>query len=397
MTTKFNSGVSKAEDAADAARAALDNAHPKETDLKSIDFVTVFISPEYDYQTVIDTLRSETDNATLIGASSSGAFTENEALSQGIAVSTIESEEMEFEVGIGTGVTDDPEQAVTEATTGFPAEFESEYTVGLNFHDGLAGRGDELTLLAYQEYPIPYAGGAASDSYQLESTAVFANDTIATDAIAIGVIGNDTGFGIAAEHGHQKLSEGHRVTAASGSSVETLSQRPAYEVWKDAVRDHAAENFGVDVDAIQPGDGDFARLLTIYSFGIETGDGEYKVRPGALTQNVGDGSLQFATAIPEGTELFVMTSTKDNQRQAQQSAVESAIGNLDEPPVGGLNFSCTCQADILQDEFSGGIKSASDPLGKPLAGTQMYGEVALEEGDMRGYHNATSSVLIIPE
>lgn len=396
MAIKFNSSTSRAEDAADAARAVLNDACPDETDLKSIDFVTAFISPEYDYQTVIDTLRTETSNATLIGSSSSGEFTENEAVSGGIAVSTIRSDEMEFEVGIGAGVSDDIEQAVTEATAGFPDEFESDYTVGLNFHEGLAGRGDELTLQAYQAYPMPYVGGSAGDDRQLDRTTVFANDTVATDAIAIGVIGSNTEFGVAAAHGHDKLGEGYRVTEASGSVVKTIDDRPAYEVWKDAVRDHADENFGVDVDTLSPDDDEFIKLLTIYEFGIETGDGTYKIRWPGLTEDT-NGSLSFATAIPEGTELFVMESTKNKQHQAQQTAVESAIGNLDGPPAGGFNFSCICQADILGDEFGDGIESAGNQLEKPIVGAEVYGEVALQEGDMRGYHNATSSVLLLPQ
>jgi len=397
VTTEFNSGVSESENAASAAKDALYNAHSRQADLSEIDFVTVFISPEYEYQTAVETIRSETNNATLIGSSSSGEFTSDESISKGIAVSTVKSDDMEFSVGIGTGVSDDPEQAVAEATEKFPDDFKSEYTVGLNFHDGLAGRGDELTLHAYSEYPMPYVGGAASDEYQLESTVVFANDTVKTDAIAIGVIGNNSGFGIGVSHGHKKLSDGHRVTEASGSIVKTVDNRPTYEVWKDAVRDHADQNFGIDVDTIEPGTYEFARLLTIYSLGIETGDNKYKVRPGALTESVEDGSLRFATNIPEGTELFVMTSTKDDQRQAQQDAVASAVDNLDGSPAGGFNFSCTCQADILEEDFNDGIKSAGKQLGKQLVGAQMYGEIALEKGDMRGYHNATSSVLVIPE
>jgi len=92
-----------------------------------------------------------------------------------------------------------------------------------------------------------------------------------------------------------------------------------------------------------------------------------------------------------------MTSTKDDQRQAQEDAVASAVDNLDGSPAGGFNFSCTCQADILEEDFNDGIKSAGKQLGKQLVGAQMYGEIALEKGDMRGYHNATSSVLVIPE
>jgi len=36
-------------------------------------------------------------------------------------------------------------------------------------------------------------------------------------------------------------------------------------------------------------------------------------------------------------------------------------------------------------------------LGVPLAGFQTYGEICMQQGEMRGYHNTTSSVLVFPE
>jgi hypothetical protein len=303
---------------------------------------------------------------------------------------------MEFAAGLGTGLSDDIGTAVAEATHDFPAEFESEYTVGINLHDGLVGRGDEVTLQAYQAYQMPYVGGSAGDDRQLDQTTVFANDAVETDAVAIGVLGSDTEFGVGAAHGHEKLSAGYRVTDASGSVVDRLDDRPAYEVWKDAVRDHAAEEFGVDVDTLSPSDPNFVKLLTVYEFGIETGDGEYKIRWPGLTEDTA-GSLSFATAIPEGTELFVMMSSPEKQKHAQITATEDAVDSLGQPPVGGMAFNCICQADILSDEFSDGVAAAGATVDAPLAGMEVYGEVALSAEDMRGYHNATSSVLLLPE
>jgi hypothetical protein len=243
---------------------------------------------------------------------------------------------------------------------------------------------------------MPYVGGSAGDDRELDQTTVFANDAVETDAVAIGVLGSDTEFGVGAAHGHEKLSAGYRVTDASGSVVDRLDDRPAYEVWKDAVRDHAAEEFGVDVDALSPSDPDFVKLLTVYEFGIETGDGEYKIRWPGLTEDTA-GSLSFATAIPEGTELFVMMSSPEKQKHAQITATEDAVDGLTQPPVGGIAFNCICQADILSDEFSDGVAAAGATVDAPLAGMEVYGEVALSAEDMRGYHNATSSVLLLPE
>lgn len=393
---EFGSGIADADNARDAARAALDDACPEAVDPNDIGFVSVFASPQYDYRALVDTLRAQTDNATLLGASSSGEFTGAGATSESVVVSTITSDEMEFAAGLGTGLSDDIGTAVAEATHDFPAEFESEYTVGINLHDGLVGRGDEVTLQAYQAYQMPYVGGSAGDDRQLDQTTVFANDAVETDAVAIGVLGSDTEFGVGAAHGHEKLSAGYRVTDASGSVVDRLDDRPAYEVWKDAVRDHAAEEFGVDVDALSPSDPNFVKLLTVYEFGIETGDGEYKIRWPGLTEDTA-GSLSFATAIPEGTELFVMMSSPEKQKHAQITATEDAVDSLGQPPVGGIAFNCICQADILSDEFSDGVAAAGATVDAPLAGMEVYGEVALSAEDMRGYHNATSSVLLLPE
>jgi methyl-accepting chemotaxis protein len=49
---------------------------------------------------------------------------------------------------------------------------------------------------------------------------------------------------------------------------------------------------------------------------------------------------------------------------------------------------------ILGAEFAGAVKGISSELGGvPVAGFETYGEIALDAGDMSGFHNTTTVVL----
>jgi hypothetical protein len=52
---------------------------------------------------------------------------------------------------------------------------------------------------------------------------------------------------------------------------------------------------------------------------------------------------------------------------------------------------------ILDDRFTVAVKSTAHELGDvPLAGFETYGEIALDAGDMSGFHNTTTVVLALP-
>jgi methyl-accepting chemotaxis protein len=398
MTT-VGTGIAVAEDGHTAAQDAvleavdgLDGATP--------DFAVVFCSSVYDYQTVVDTVREETDEATLVGSSSAGEFTEDGPAFESVTVSLIASDEMTFHVGLGEGLSDDLEGAVEAAAAELPDDLdEYPHQMGINVHDGLLGRGEEIAMLAYQHQPMPYTGGSAADDLQLEETVVFANDVVATDAVALAMIGSEKPFGQSVGHGHTEHAGPFEVTAADGSVIAELDGEPALEVWKNAVRDRAAELYDIDVDELTPEEDSFEELLTRFEFGIKTGEDEYKVRWPGLTPDT-DGPMHFATKIPEGTELHVMDSDKERQVLAASTVSQAARDDGDaskESYAGALAFDCVCQAAILGDDFDDAVAAMADELGMPIAGMETYGEVSMGEGDMRAYHNTTSSVILLPE
>ena len=60
-------------------------------------------------------------------------------------------------------------------------------------------------------------------------------------------------------------------------------------------------------------------------------------------------------------------------------------------------FDCICRNLILRDGFKDAVTAMSEELGNvPIAGFETYGEIALDAGDMSGFHNTTSVVLAFP-
>lgn len=393
MVTQFATGFGSGEDAAStAAESALAGLEGE------ADFVVVFCSSAYDYSDVVSSIRAQTGEAPLIGASTAGEFTDEQAGEGGIAVTAIASDEMAFYTGIGHGLSDDLHGAVEDAAAQIPDE-QADYPhrVGINLHDGLTGRGEEIAMLAYQQFPIAFSGGSAGDDIALEETFVFHNDEVATDSIVLAVIASEKPFALGVDHGHEPVSDPLAVTAAEGSVVTELDGKPAFEAFADAVADVAQQRYGIDPHAVEAGGEDFVELLTRFQFGIKSGGDDYKVRWAGPTPDT-EGPMAFATTIPEGTELTVMDSSRDNQIEAaRQSAVSAREAMIDAEMAGALVFDCACQGAILGEQFGESVEAMANELGVPLAGFQTYGEICMQEGEMRGYHNTTSSVLIVPE
>lgn len=86
-----------------------------------------------------------------------------------------------------------------------------------------------------------------------------------------------------------------------------------------------------------------------------------------------------------------MASAREAARRARLQLGDSHV-------AGALVFDCICRKLILGEQFSDAVRRISRELGDaPLAGFETYGEIALDVGEMSGFHNTTSVVLAFPE
>lgn len=397
MATKFVTAIAKGTDSektgADVARKAMDKLESSK-----VDFSLVFISAKYDYAQALKGVRSVIGDALLLGSSSSGEFTESSVEKESIAICLISTDSHKFFTGIGQGLKADENATIIQAAAQFPKTVEGfPHLSAIVLHDGLVGKGEETALAGSHVLGCKLAGGSAGDDLNMKTTYTFCGDKVKSDSVSLGLIASKQPVVVAVQHGHMPISPALTVTKAKDNIVYELDGKPALEVWKKHAQADALKNFNIKVDELKAGTKEFSDFMTRYEAGLYVGKGEYKIRWPGLTTDT-SGPMVFACAMPKGTVLRVMGSPKDNQIASAKRAAEIAKTAAKGMKLAGcLVFDCVVRAIILGDEFAKAIKAIHETLEVPLLGFETYGELCMEIGQMSGYHNTTTVIMLIPD
>jgi methyl-accepting chemotaxis protein len=356
--------------------------------------IMAFASTEQPLGQVANILSDSFAGTTVLGASTAGEFTER-GDTKGAVCAIAVTGELKVFAGIGTGVRATPERAVQQALEGLPRVVQGyAHRTGVLLIDTMAGNCEEVTLMTAAELgaDFPFAGGAAGDDLKMQATTVSCGSRAASDAVVIAQIFSKAPLGLGVCHGHRPLSVPLRVTKAHGNIVEQIEGRPAWDVWRERTRE-AAMAHGIDVDKLASADeGSF---LLRFEAGLAAGN-EYKIR--APLSRTPDGAIQFACGVPEGAVIRITESAPKHQVASAREAARRARAKLGgRAAAGAVVFDCICRNLILRDGFKDAVHAMHEELGNvPLAGFETYGEIALDAGDMSGFHNTTSVVLAFP-
>jgi hypothetical protein len=354
------------------------------------DALILFAAPSYDHETMLRRIMDELKPGALIGASSAGEFT-HAGRGQGQACAlALRSNQMQFSVGLGRGVSRDRAQVARQIASTFRGLSESElpYRGALVFSDALAGHADdlvdELTLATGGNYR--FAGGGAGDNAQFQRTTVFAGGTVATDAAVALEILSARPVGIGVGHGWVPASPPLRVTEVRGSTVVSLNGFPAAQAFE---KHAAATRQSLDRAAPIP-------FFLHNILGIDTGAG-YRLRvPLAIGE---DGSVACAAELPVGALVRIMRSDERSTADAAARATRSALAALDGARAQvALFFDCVATRLRLGEAFGHELEAVTRQLGStPFLGCNTHGQIARAEGQFGGFHNCTAVVCALPE
>jgi methyl-accepting chemotaxis protein len=366
-----------------AIRARLGDEEPK--------LVMFFGSTRQPLDRIASFAAKEFPMSTLLGASTAGEFIEH-GDHKGSVVGFALAGDFHAHSGMGTGLGADPEGAIRQALEGIPRTvYGYDFCTAILLIDPLAGNGEEATLIAAELLgpDVRLAGGAAGDDLAMKQTWVSRGGVARTDAVVIALLFSKMPLGVGVCHGHIPLSEPLRVTRAEGAVIHQIDGRPAWDVWLEQTRE-AARQQGVALGPSTEG----AYLLR-YEAGLEVG-GDFKIR--APLSRDANGSVSFACGVPEGAVIRIMQSEPAMQIASARQAASRARDRLGGRPLAGaLVFDCICRNLILGSEFARAVRGISLELGDvPIAGFETYGEIALNSGDMSGFHNTTTVVLAFP-
>lgn len=356
---------------------------------ESPDALMVFASPDQDHHALLNELTDSCRPRVLVGCSSAGEFTGDEAGVGMTCAVGLASPEMRFAASIGKGLREDRAAAAAALAAGFSGMHTPGYRhhAALVFTDALAGFSDDLverlTLLTGGVYR--FFGGGAGDDARFEHTVVFCGTEVVSDAaVALEILSNKP-IGIGVRHGWAPGGERMRVTDADGTRVGSLNAIPAAEVFES----HAAAT-GQSFDRGEP-----VPFFLHNVLGVESPEG-YRLRVPLAVQE--DGSVGCAADVPAGAAACIMTTTPASAADAAAEATRAALAQMEgnEPAV-ALVFDCVATRLRLGQAFGAELAAIQHELGgAPMAGFNTYGQIAKAEGQFSGFHNCTAVVCTIP-
>lgn len=378
-------------DDADSERAGTELGRRLRSGLggEAADAVIVFASSQHDYAKLLEALSRESGTKTLAGMSSAGEFDSSRSGQGQTSAMAIRSDKMKFAVGLGRGLTRDPQAAARQVVEAFSGVGTPPlpYRAALVMTDALAGHADavveELTVATRGNYR--FFGGGAGDDGKFQKTHVFAGTEAVTDAVVALEMLSTQPIGVGVSHGWIVGSEGFRVTEVHGTRLVGLDGVPAAEV----VAEYAAET-NQAFDAADPLPFFLHNIL-----GISDG-GNYRLRV-PLGVNP-DGSMSLAAAVPPGSIVHIMKTTNHSAVAAAEQATRSAIAALNGArPHAALVFDCVATRLRLGRAFDDELKACADMLHPAgFVGCNTYGQIARAEGQFGGFHNCTAVVCVLP-
>jgi methyl-accepting chemotaxis protein len=354
----------------------------------------VFASTEQPLERLLPEVAARFPGTTILGASTAGEFTQEGDTKGAVSIAALAGD-LRVHAGMGLGLREDPAQAIDLALSTVPRSVVGyPHRTVLLLLDPLSGNGEEATLIAALRLGdgARLAGGAAGDDLKMVNAQVGVGDRVGSNAVAVAAVFSKAPFGVGVQHGHQSISTPMRVTRASGNVVFEIEGRPAWDVWAERTRPFALRR-GQHPDHLA--EKEVGAFLLQYEAGLATGKA-LKIRA-PLSKNSA-GALSFACGIPQGAEIQITQSDPERQIASAWDAAHRAHAQIGGAPIAGaIVFDCICRNLILGSRFGEALAAIHKELGgAPLAGFETYGEIALDAGDLSGFHNTTTVVLCVP-
>jgi hypothetical protein len=350
--------------------------------------IVVFASSELDLATLTAELRSHVEaDIPVVGCTTAGEISTEGPSDRGVVVAAFGGADFSVEAAVAENVGAGLREAGAEVARAVSRLEDRPHRILLLLTDGLAGDQQEIVRGAYSVVGagVPLVGGCAGDDQHMKTTNVFYNGQVLTNAIVGVAIGSTSPFGIGVRHGWRRVGEPILVTGSVGTTVLTLEDEPALDVY--------LRRLGASPDCADSAA--FSRFAMTHPLGLSKRSGE-EVRFIAGADFV-ERSLQCIAQVPQGGLAWIMEGDDDSVLAATDGACVDALQQLGgRAPKGVLAFDCIARRGVLG---AVGIEREVDQIsaavdGVPVAGFYSYGEIARTKGT-GGFHNQTLVVLAV--
>jgi hypothetical protein len=405
MATKAGVGMSRHHNPNVAGREAAEQALEK-AGLSKPDCVFMFGSIGYDQHSLVQAVRETTGGAPLSGCSVEGTIAAEDADESNfsVVVMAISSEELQLRNGLATGVRADS-RAVGQRVAQALLPDLSPSTIGLFvFPDGMSVALDSFfaanfdNFFAGLEENLPsdrflplWGGGAGNDFNVKVPTYQYCDDEVVSDGVSYALLSGKAQAGWAISHACVPIGSARTVTRGEGNIIYEIDGKPAAEVLKEYLPEHALAE---DLDWV-PYSVSLALCFRAPSY---VKDEEYVIR-GIPAVKMADGSITVQTEVKEGTSVWF--SSRDKQKVAtgldrMAAQIKEQLGG--EKPNLVFQFDCATRGRMMfrEHEKLELLKRFRQSVGPevPWAGFYAFGEIGpVQEHNNRNLY--TSVVLAL--
>jgi len=389
-------GQSTNESTAAAVAEAISAARSK---LGDVDPALVFVTATVDHDAALvhQHVREKLPGAAIHGITTSLGVLGSGGVALGpkgaVGVLVMGSPDGTATFGVGSAaIEDDGAAAGAAAAEAMQAAMTSPASVVLfNASPGLEE--DVLTGVGSTLPDVPAYGGSAADHTIEGLWSVFTNDGIASNAVSLAGIGGNVRVGASFLVPYDTVGDSATVTAASGRTLQTVSERPAAEVLGDWVGPGIA-------DQVQHG-GNILAQTALNPLGLQLDDsGKHFVTLHPAQVDADDGSVGLFAVAPTGSTVCRMRSTEDRLITSIGELMQQALDDGGMKPAdvrAGVLIYCAGCAGALGAALHEGLREhlAGELADVPLLGLCTFGEQGYVPGTGNVHSNLSLSVVLL--
>jgi hypothetical protein len=353
--------------------------------------VLIFCSPRHDIEALVAHVERRCGGAQVIGCTTSGELDIQRSMAGGLCLWALGGKGLSVATGMGQGDAQGLHQAAHAAARCLDQLERRDNTVLLLLADGLCGDQMEVVRGAYEVagVDVPLVGGCAGDDLAMRQTRQIFGRQVLSHAVVAAAISSDAPLGIGMSHCWEPKGDPLLVTGSNGTSVWSLDDRPALDVYLEA--------FEAPAELLNRPEA-FAAFATTRPLGLRRRD-RIEIRFVAGFDRARRSLLTIAE-VPQGGLAFLMQGDQRSVLQATQEACELALRQLGERQACGLLlFDCVARRSVLladgTPESEAEVERIRSVVGDiPVAGFYTYGEIARTHG-AGGFHNQTLVALAL--
>jgi small ligand-binding sensory domain FIST len=238
-------------------------------------------------------------------------------------------------------------------------------------------------------YPgTPVVGGMASGDVRLRRTHVFLNDEVYEDGAVAMALGGSYGVRTIVSQGCTPIGKTWTITGATGNVIDTIAQRPAYQVLLETVQ-------ALPREVQQRARGNLFVGLAMDEYREELHRGDFLIR-NILGADAESGTVTVGAIPRTGQTVQFQLRDRVAADEDLRELLEAAKADLRGPePIGALLCSCNGRGIGLFGTPDHDARAVADRLGPiPLAGFFCNGEVG-PVGSQNFLHGYTASIALV--